>query len=152
MYLQLKNGRITHLSKATEEKLGLGKLLSILSLQTIPRRLQLDFSDLSHQGYSFDIFQGNFIIKDGIMSTQDSYLDGPVAYAGMKGDLNLPKHTYNLNLKISPHITASLPVVATIAGGPVAGVAAWVANNIISQSMQKFLGTVIKYQGHGMNL
>lgn len=147
MYLQLKNGRITHLSKATEEKLGLGKLLSILSLQTIPRRLQLDFSDLSHQGYSFDIFQGNFIINDGIMSTQDSYLDGPVAYAGMKGDLNLPKHTYNLNLKISPHITASLPVVATIAGGPVAGVAAWVANNIISQSMQKISGYSYKISG-----
>lgn len=147
MYLQLKNGRITHLSKSTEEKLGLGKLLSILSLQTIPRRLQLDFSDLSHQGYSFDIFQGNFIINNGIMTTQDSYLDGPVAYAGMKGDLNLAKHTYNLNLKISPHITASLPVVATIAGGPVAGVAAWVANNIISQSMQKISGYSYKISG-----
>ncbi|KTD06601.1 transmembrane protein [Legionella gratiana] len=147
MYLQLKNGRITHLSKATEEKLGLGKLLSILSLQTIPRRLQLDFSDLSHQGYSFDIFQGNFIINNGIMSTQDSYLNGPVAYAAMEGDLNLSKHTYNLYLKISPHITASLPVVATIAGGPVAGVAAWVANSIISQSMQKISAYSYKISG-----
>lgn len=147
MYLQLKNGRITHLSKETEEKLDLGKLLSILSLQTIPRRLQLDFSDLANQGYSFDIFQGNFSVKKGIMSTQDSYLDGPVAYASMKGDLNLVKHTYDLNLKISPHITASLPVVATIAGGPIAGVAAWVANKIINQSMQKI--SAYSYQVSG---
>ncbi|STY29088.1 transmembrane protein [Legionella wadsworthii] len=147
MYLQLKNGRITHLSKETEEKLDLGKLLSILSLQTIPRRLQLDFSDLANQGYSFDIFQGNFNVKKGIMSTQDSYLDGPVAYASMKGDLNLVKHTYDLNLKISPHITASLPVVATIAGGPIAGVAAWVANKIINQSMQKI--SAYSYQVSG---
>ena len=147
MYLQLKNGRITHLSKETEEKLDLGKLLSILSLQTIPRRLQLDFSDLAHQGYSFDIFQGNFIVNKGIMGTQDSYLDGPVAYASMKGDLDLVKHTYDLNLKISPHITASLPVVATIAGGPVAGVAAWVANKIINQSMQKISGYSYKISG-----
>ncbi|WP_454782589.1 YhdP family protein [Legionella sp. WA2022007384] len=147
MYLQLKNGRITHLSKETEEKLGLGKLLSILSLQTIPRRLQLDFSDLAHQGYSFDIFQGNFIVNKGIMGTQDSYLDGPVAYASMKGDLDLVKHTYDLNLKISPHITASLPVVATIAGGPVAGVAAWVANKIINQSMQKISAYSYKISG-----
>ncbi|KTD67445.1 transmembrane protein [Legionella steelei] len=147
MYLQLKNGRITHLSKETEEKLDLGKLLSILSLQTIPRRLQLDFSDLAHQGYSFDIFEGNFVVSKGIMSTQDSYLDGPVAYAGMKGGLDLVKHTYDLNLKISPHITASLPVVATIAGGPVAGVAAWVANKIINQSMQKISGYSYKISG-----
>lgn len=147
MYLQLKNGRITHLSKETEERLGLGKLLSILSLQTIPRRLQLDFSDLAHQGYSFDIFQGNFVVNKGIMGTQDSYLDGPVAYASMKGDLDLVKHTYDLSLKISPHITASLPVVATIAGGPVAGVAAWVANKIINQSMQKISAYSYKISG-----
>lgn len=147
MYLQLKSGRITHLSPETEEKLGLGKLLSILSLQTIPRRLKLDFSDLSHDGYSFDIFKGNFSVKRGIMSTQDSYIDGPVAYAGMKGNLDLVRHMYDLDLKISPHITASLPVVATIAGGPLAGIAAWVANKIINQSMQKITAYSYKISG-----
>lgn len=147
LFVQLKNGRITHLSEETEEKLGLGKLLSILSLQTIPRRLQLDFSDLAHQGYSFDIFQGNFTINKGIMNTQDSYLDGPVAYASMKGDLDLVKRIYNLNLKISPHITASLPIVATIAGGPVAGVATWVATKIINQGMQKISAYSYKVSG-----
>ncbi|MFG0172301.1 YhdP family protein [Legionella pneumophila] len=148
MYLQLKNGRITHLSPETEEKLGLGKLLSILSLQTIPRRLKLDFSDLSNDGYSFDIFKGNFNVNNGIMSTNNSYIDGPVAYASMKGDLDLVRRLYDLDLNISPHITASLPVVATIAGGPIAGLAAWIANKIINQSMQKIAGYSYKISGH----
>ncbi len=147
MYLQLKNGRITHLSQETEEKLGLGKLLSILSLQTIPRRLKLDFSDLSNDGYSFDIFKGNFNVNKGIMSTNNSYIDGPVAYASMKGDLDLVRRLYDLDLNISPHITASLPVVATIAGGPIAGLAAWIANKIINQSMQKIAGYSYKISG-----
>lgn len=147
MSLKLKKGIITHLSPETEEKLGLGKLLSILSLQTIPRRLTLDFSDLSHEGYSFDIFKGTFAIKNGIMSTQDSYLDGPVAYASMKGDLDLVKRLYDLDLKISPHITASLPVVATIAGGPIVGLAAWVANKLINQGMQKITAYSYKVSG-----
>ncbi|MGL6036869.1 MAG: YhdP family protein, partial [Legionella sp.] len=147
MALKLNNGRITDLSKETEEKLGLGKLLSILSLQTIPRRLKLDFSDLSHQGYSFDVFKGSFDIKKGVMNTQDSYIDGPVAYASMKGTLDLKHQLYDLNLRISPHITASLPVVATIAGGPIAGLAAWVANKIISQSMQKIIAYSYKVSG-----
>lgn len=147
MYLQFKNGRITHLSPETEEKLGLGKLLSILSLQTIPRRLKLDFSDLSSEGYSFDVFNGNFNIKKGIMATSNAYIDGPVAYADMKGDLDLIHKLYDLNLKISPHITASLPVVATIAGGQIAGLAAWVANKIINQSMQKITGYTYKVSG-----
>lgn len=145
--LKLKNGIITHLSPETEEKLGLGKLLSILSLQTIPRRLQLDFSDLSHDGFSFDIFKGHFDIHNGIMSTQDSYLDGPVAYAGMKGDLDLVKHLYDLNLDIEPHITASLPIVATIAGGPIAGIATWVASKLISKGIQNISGYTYKVSG-----
>ncbi|MBN9230491.1 MAG: hypothetical protein J0I93_06525 [Legionella sp.] len=147
LFVQLKNGRITHLNKETEEKIDLGKLLSLLSLQTIPRRLQLDFSDLASQGYSFDIFQGTFKINKGIMTTTDSYLDGPVAYAAMNGDLDLIKRTYNLNLKIAPHITASLPLVATIAGGPVAGVATWVATKIINQGMQKISSYSYKISG-----
>ena len=151
MYLQLKNGRITHLSRETEEKLGLGKLLSILSLQTIPRRLQLDFSDLAHQGYSFDIFKGNFNIKKGTMSTQNSYIDGPVAYASMKGDFDLVKRMYDLNLKISPHITASLPIVATIAGGPVAGLRLGLLIKLLIRVCRKLLHTVIKFLDHGIS-
>lgn len=132
----LKDGRITHLSKETEEKLGIGKLLSILSLQTIPRRLKLDFSDLSHGGFSFDIFKGTFKVAKGLMSTQDSYIDGPIAYARMTGNLDIYRQLYNMDLKVSPHVTASLPLVATLAGGPIAGIATWVAGKIINQGMQ----------------
>jgi len=145
--INFKDGRITNLSPETEEKLGLGKLLSILSLQTIPRRLKLDFSDLAKGGYSFDQFQGSFNITNGVMTTQDSFIDGPVAHASMKGNLDIANQLYNVDLKISPHITASLPVVATIAGGPVAGFATWVASKIINQSMQKISGYSYKVSG-----
>ncbi|KTD21712.1 YhdP family protein [Legionella londiniensis] len=145
--MTFKEGRISNLSPETEEKLGLGKLLSILSLQTIPRRLKLDFSDLANDGYSFDVFKGGFILKDGVMSTTDTYIDGPVAYAGIKGDLDLARKLYDLELRVSPHITASLPVVATIAGGPVAGIATWIASKLISHSMQKISGYTYKITG-----
>ncbi|HHF7345898.1 TPA: YhdP family protein [Legionella feeleii] len=147
MGISFKNGRITNLSPETEEKLGLGKLLSILSLQTIPRRLKLDFSDLSQAGYSFDEFSGSFTLAKGVLTTQDSYIDGPVAYASMKGNLDVVKQLYDLNLKVSPHITASLPIVATIAGGPIAGIATWVASKIINQGMQRISGYTYKISG-----
>ena len=155
MHITLKDGRISNLDKKTEEKLGLGKLLSILSLQTIPRRLKLDFSDLSQKGYSFDVFKGNFDITNGVMTTQDSTIDGPVAFARMEGDLDLVNHLYDLTLKISPYIGASLPIVATIAGGPVtgpvAGVATWVALKIINQGMQKINAYTYKVSGPWSN-
>lgn len=151
LQITFKDGRISHFDKETEEKLGLGKLLSILSLQTIPRRLKLDFSDLSEQGYSFDIFKGSFLLSKGVMTTHDSYIDGPVAYAKMDGDLDLSKHLYDVDLRITPYIMASLPVVVTIAGGPVAGpiagVATWVASKIINKGMQKISGYTYKISG-----
>jgi uncharacterized protein YhdP len=147
VYIELKDGRITSLSKEVEEKLGMGKLLSILSLQTIPRRLKLDFSDLSQNGYSFDTFKGNFILKKGVMRTTDSYIDGPVAYASIKGDFDVVRQLYDVDLHVSPHITASLPVVATIAGGPIAGLATWVASKIINQGMQTVTGYTYKVSG-----
>ena len=151
MAISFKKGRVTHLSKETEETLALGKLLSILSLQTIPRRLQLDFSDLSKDGYSFDVFKGNFVLNHGVMKTDDSYIDGPVAYATMKGDLDLDKKLYNLDLHVSPHITASLPIVVAIAGGPIAGpiagIATWVASKIINKGVEKISGYTYKISG-----
>ncbi len=151
MHITLKSGRITNLDKATEEKLGLGKLLSVLSLQTIPRRLKLDFSDLSKGGYSFDEFKGSFALKNGVLSTQDSYIDGPVAYASMKGDLDVVKHLYDVDLRVSPYIMASLPIVVTIAGGPIAGpiagVATWVASKIINKGMQQISAYTYKISG-----
>ena len=133
-----RNGEITHLDTATEEKLGLGKLLSILSLQTLPRRLKLDFSDLVHKGYAFDAFRGNFAIAGGIMQTKDSVIDGPTASASINGNLDFVQQLYDLKVKIAPHLTSSLPIVATIAGGPIIGAATWVASKIINQGMQKF--------------
>lgn len=147
LQIVIKSGRITHLDKETEGKLGLGKLLSVLSLQTIPRRLKLDFSDLSKGGYSFDEFKGDFTLKKGVMSTQNSYIDGPVAYASMKGDLNLIKRLYDVDLRVSPYITASLPIVATIAGGPIAGIATWVASKIINKGMQQISAYTYKISG-----
>ena len=146
MKIVVKNGRISQLDKETERKLGLGKLLSILSLQTIPRRLKLDFSDLSQEGYSFDVFKGTYQINAGVMHTDDSYIDGPVAYATMKGTLDLVHRLYDLDLRVAPYITASIPIVVA-AFNPVAGVATWVASKIINKGLQQISGYTYKISG-----
>lgn len=147
IFVELKNGRITHLSKDVESRLGLGKLISILSLQTLPRRLVLDFSDLSNKGFSFDLFKGNFRLNQGTFYTNDSYLEGPVAYVTMKGGVNVEHKLYDMLLEINPHITASLPIVATIAGGPIAGIATWVASKIINQEVNRVNSYTYKISG-----
>lgn len=143
----LKNGRIPNLNASTEEKIGLGKLLSILSLQTLPRRLTFDFSDLSKGGYSFDQFKGSLKLVKGVLATKDSDMDGPVAHATIKGNIDLNKQFFDLDIGVYPHITASLPVVATIAGGPLAGIATWAASKILDEGIQKVTGYTYKVFG-----
>ena len=145
--VSFKKGNISHFDKQTEQKIGLGKLLSILSLQTLPRRLQLDFSDLATSGFPYDIFKGHFELNQGLLHTADSQMDGPIAHVKMHGNLNVLDKWYDLELQVYPYITASLPVVATIAGGPIAGVATWAANHVINKGMQQVSGYTYKITG-----
>lgn len=137
-HLQIDHGVITHLNKSMEHKVGLGKLLNFFNLQNLPRRLKLDFSDLSAKGLSFDIAKGDFSIKNGNINTTDLYLDGPIAYIDAKGSINLVKKVYDLVVSISPHAGTSLPaIVATIAAGPIVGLAALAADTLITQGVKK---------------
>lgn len=144
---KITNGRTMNLSKQTETKLGLVKILSLFSLQTIPRRLQLDFSDLSHEGYSFDEVNAEFSLNDSILETKSCKFEGPVASTDVFGRIDLDHELYDLIIKIAPHITASLPVVATIAGGPVAGAATWLASRILNKGMQQIASYTYRVTG-----
>ena len=130
--LQLNKGRIINLSSSTETELGLGRVLNLFSLQTLPRRLMGDFSDLTDAGFSFDVMKGDFNLQQGNGYTTNAYLDGPVAKVMMKGRIGFGNKDYDLILSVAPYVTGSLPAVATVAGGPIVGAVAWVANKLIS--------------------
>ena len=143
----LMQGRTVALSRETESRLGLGKLFSLFSLQTIPRRLKLDFSDLSNEGFSFDKCEGDFLLDHGVLRIKNATMDGPVAHATSYGEINLLQQWYALTVHVFPHVTSSLPVVAAIAGGPVVGVAAFMASKILTSSMQKVTETAYRVTG-----
>ncbi len=129
--MQVNDGRIINMGQGTEAEMGLGRVLNLLSLQNLPRRLTLDFSDLFTQGFSFDKIKGDFVINNGNAVTQNIYLNGPVAKVEAKGRIGLGTQDYNLQLTVTPYVTSSIPVAAALAAGPVVGAAAWVANKVL---------------------
>ncbi|MGB6977228.1 MAG: YhdP family protein [Gammaproteobacteria bacterium] len=135
--LKVNQGRIINLKQSTQTEIGLGRVLNLLSLQTIPRRLRLDFSDLTSSGFAFDVLQGDFLLEGGNMTTSNTYLDGPVAKVTLNGRIGLRARDYDVALNVTPYVTSSLPVVATIAGGPIVGAITWVANKIIGSEVSK---------------
>lgn len=115
---------------------GVGRLLGLLSLQSLPRRLTLDFRDLFSQGFAFDSITSTANIRDGILHSDDLFMTGPAAEARLKGETNLKTETQRLKVKVIPHISDSVSLAA-LAGGPIVGVAAFIAQKLLKDPLNK---------------
>ncbi|MDR3492338.1 MAG: YhdP family protein [Gammaproteobacteria bacterium] len=133
--LNLGKGVITHLSESSNAKIGLGRLLNVFSLSSIPRRLSLDFSDLAQKGYNFDYIKGDFDLKNSNAVTNNLKFDGPIAAVSIAGRIGLAAKDFNMKLSVTPYMTSSLPVVAAFAGGPIVGAAAWMVDKVVSTAV-----------------
>jgi len=100
---------------------GAGRVFGLLSLQALPRRLTLDFSDLFKKGFSFDRIKGNFQLDQGDAYTTDLYLDGPAARLDVSGRTGLVVRDYDQLITVTPDLTGGLPLAGALVGGPIAG-------------------------------
>lgn len=133
----MNDGRIIDLGQKANVDINLGRILTLLSVQSLPRRLIFDFSDLTKGGFSFNSWKGDLAITNGIATTNNTHIKGVIADLGITGSTDLTKQTVNLIVSVTPHVTANLPVLATLAGGPVAGVVTLVANQLLSPAVNK---------------
>ncbi|MBI3041206.1 MAG: TIGR02099 family protein [Betaproteobacteria bacterium] len=116
---------------------GIGKLLGILSLQALPRRITLDFRDVFSEGFSFDEIVGAVKINRGIASTENFRMQGPPARITMSGEVDLARESQNLRVRITPHVSDTLSIAGAIVGGPVAGVAAFLAQKMLKDPLDE---------------
>lgn len=135
--LELIDGVIPKLDDKVERKLGIAKVINLLSFSSLARKLSLDFSDVSRHGLDFSIVSAKFKFNSGNLQVKKLVLDGDVLYAKINGNLDLKKKTFDLRLHINPYVTSSLPFIATVAGGPIAGAATWVANKAVTSIIKK---------------
>lgn len=134
--LDVKNGVIPLSGDAAKN--GLGKVLTLFSAQSIQRRLQFNFSDLSENGYSFNTLTSKMHFHLGNAQISKGEFDGPEAKIGFTGRLGLVRQNYDLYLVVTPYVTSSLPLIATLAGGPIAGVATYAFDKIAASSIAKY--------------
>lgn len=115
---------------------GVGRLFSVLSLQNLPRRLVLDFRDVFSSGFTFDKVAASVRIDQGVMRSEDFKMEGPTARVEMRGETNLQNETQHLHVKVTPYVSDSLSLAA-LAGGPVVGAAAFVAQKLLKDPINK---------------
>lgn len=130
--LLVTRGRILHLDDETQSNLLFGQLLNLLSLESITHLLTFDFSGLTKKGFVFDQFNGNFELARGVLVAHHAQMNAAVAKIDLDGKIALGNQTNDLLMTVYPKLSDSLPVLVGLAGGPLAGAAAWLVNKVVS--------------------
>ena len=123
---------------------GIGRIFGLLSLSTLQRRLQLDFSDLVEKGLGFDKIKGRFVATDGEVETNRFYLESPSTRLDFEGRVSLAKEELDQLITVTPKTTEGLPLAGALAGGPLVGAAVFIVQKIAGKTVNKFAG----YQYH----
>jgi uncharacterized protein YhdP len=118
---------------------GIGKLLGILSLQALPRRISLDFRDVFSEGFAFDEIVGAVKISRGIASTENFRTQGPPARITMSGEVDLARETQKLKVRITPHVSDTVSIAGALVGGPIAGIAAFLAQKVLKDPLDRLV-------------
>jgi len=124
--LSIANGQLLDLKPGAA-----GRVLGLVSLNNLPRRLALDFSDIFEEGFSFDEIGGSFVIDDGNAYTNDLSVDGPAARIDISGRIGLADEDYDELVTVIPYVKTGLPLAGTLVGGPAVGAVLLVAETLL---------------------
>ena len=113
---------------------GLGKLISLMNLQALPRRITLDFRDVFSKGFRFDRIEAASTVDHGVMDIRQFRMRGPAAEVAMSGRVDLAHETQTLKVRIVPSLGGSASTAVAIVN-PVAGVAAALAQQVLKNPL-----------------
>lgn len=106
---------------------GLAKLLGVLSLQSLPRRLTLDFRDVFSEGFAFDFVRGDVQIDQGLANTNNLQMKGVSAAVLMSGQADLARETQDLRVVVVPEINAGTASLVATWINPAVGLGTFLA-------------------------
>lgn len=117
---------------------GAAKLLGVLSLQSLPRRLTLDFRDVFSEGFAFDGITGTARIANGVATTDNLKMRGVSATVLIDGTADIAKESQNLRVVVIPEINAGAASVAyALAINPVIGIGTFLAQLFLREPLMK---------------
>jgi uncharacterized protein (TIGR02099 family) len=115
---------------------GAGRVLGLFSVAALPRRLALDFTDLTEKGLAFDSVRGDFELREGNAFTSNLLLRGPAAEIGIAGRTGLASRDYDQTAVVTGNLGASLPVAGALAGGPAVGAALLLFSQVFKEPLK----------------
>ncbi len=140
---KLDDGYLTEVS-------DVARIFSVLSLESLVRKLTLDFRDIFSDGMFYSDIEGDFKVEQGLLSTTNTKMNGTAGNLLMKGSTNFVSGALDYKLSYKPNLSSSLPALAWIATlNPVtflAGIAIdqVIKSQVVSEINFTLTGTVIE--------
>ncbi|MBP2700522.1 YhdP family protein [Photobacterium lucens] len=126
---------------------GAGRLLGLFSLDSIIRKMQLDFSGVFDNGLAFNYIQGAGVIKQGIFHSDNIKMQALAGDMYIKGKVNLINETVDANVKFIPDFTSGLPVLTAFAVAPQTALYVFAISTVLSPVLDVI--TQVNYQVTG---
>ena len=124
----------------TEMEPGFAKLLGVLSLQSLPRRLSLNFDDVFGRGFAFDEVKAEVVLADGIATTDGFEISGPSARVQIRGTADLNHETQALRVRVFPSLSTATAIgIGLATANPAIGAAVLLGQKIAKDPIERFL-------------
>lgn len=107
-----------------------GLVLSFLSLQSLFKRLTLDFSDFKG-GFAFDSFTGSSLITSGVLSSDNTKIVGTHGTILLSGNLNIVEGNIDSRVIVLPDINAANASLALAFVNPAVGIGSFIAQLLL---------------------
>ncbi|GAB4124865.1 MAG: hypothetical protein Fur0040_06880 [Sideroxydans sp.] len=128
--VQLGKGRFLQVNP------GAARLLGVLSLQALPQRIALDFTDVITPGFEFERIEGEATIQRGQLKTRDFAMTGNAARILLSGEVDLQRETQQLKVRILPTVGDNVSLLS-FAAGPAVGVGVLLTNKLLRDPLDK---------------
>ena len=83
-------------------------------MDSLLRKLSLDFSDVFGKGLYYDTFEGDLRIDDGVVKTTNTNMDAVAGTMKVRGYTDLMKQNLNYDIRFSPKLASSVPTVVLL--------------------------------------
>ena len=142
VHLSILDGEVVEIDPGSA-----GRIFGLLSFQTLPRRLSLDFTDLFNKGMSFNEINGTFTVSQGQAYTNNLTMDAPSSQVEVSGRIGLTDEDYDQHVRVIPNLSSTLPIAGALAGGPGLAIVMLITHHLLQEPIDKL--TQFEYQVSG---
>ncbi|GGA83018.1 DUF3971 domain-containing protein [Neiella marina] len=123
------------------------RVFTLLSIDSLVRKIRLDFSDVFDKGLHYNSFEGDFVLKDGFINSEQLEMDGVAGDMFINGRTNLMTRELDYDVVFNPNITGSLPLLSALTFNPFTGLAVLAVSTVIRPAVEVVTQVRFKVSG-----